>query len=159
MVSLDASGTLVTWLPDAGQLSSLHGPSISHRIPPTPAWAAELNGSIWVFWIKHSHRTGDRRSCELRVYDISGSTVKAIGQHAWELAHPGSSKHSDTLGIVTSATIVPSQPDVVFVGHASGHISVFDRLTAKLLTVQQITSARITALLSPSRFLWVGLDS
>ncbi|GAA5926948.1 hypothetical protein JCM10213_005533 [Rhodosporidiobolus nylandii] len=154
MYTLDASGRLVVWLPDVplGKLVSLHARSRVVQLPPKAAWVAVLNGRVWAAWNEMQTADGGHKHAVLRVFHVEGpGPARMVGEKRWETRKGGVA-----LGKAMSACVVPSHPDYTFIGHDSGHISVWAADGSKLIDVVKVSLQRITAVVGPSRFLWVG---
>ncbi|GAA5921781.1 hypothetical protein JCM1841_001860 [Sporobolomyces salmonicolor] len=136
MYTLDESGRLVVWLPapKEGRLSSLHGNSRILQIRKRPTRMQELNGLLYI-------------------YDVRGPEAVLLGEREWEEHAPGQP------GRVTCACIVPSHRQFVFMGHDSGHVSIWKPERALLLEVRKVSLAGVSAMVGPSRFLWLGYSS
>lgn len=59
------------------------------------------------------------------------------------------------IGLVTCGTVLPTRPDVVFVGHVTGHISIWSRTTYSCLSVQKLIVS-VTSLVGVGQYLWAG---
>ena len=59
-------------------------------------------------------------------------------------------------GAVTSATILPMQPDVVYLGHEGGFISMWDAETCENLSVSKVSASDILSLEGVGERLWAG---
>lgn len=120
MYTVDTAGILLVWHPNPldGMLCSLRGLSTYHALPPNPIWVEQLNGQIWAFWLEDP--THSESLCELQVYNVMGDRPILVGERGWKV-----NRHlPDALGTVTCATVIPSKPDVVFVGHMCVALSV-----------------------------------
>ncbi|GAA5888107.1 hypothetical protein JCM6882_000282 [Rhodosporidiobolus microsporus] len=172
--SIDASGRVVVWLPSPNffgkELPDLHGHSrvfhldphldfpVSPRSPPfdSPiAFVEVTNGLVWASWNLHSDASGSHKQVRVKVYDVSGIGLVEKGHQHWST----SIGKDVLLGSVTSACVVPSKPKFVFFGHDSGHISVWRADGTKLIEIVKVSLSSVTALVGPSRFLWVGYSN
>ncbi|GAA5987166.1 hypothetical protein JCM11641_002152 [Rhodosporidiobolus odoratus] len=153
MYTLDSSGRLVIWLPDEklGRLVSLHAHSKVLQLPPDFDWVEVLDGRVWASWMEFQRADGGPKHCVVRVYDVDGPRGVMKGEQRWAV---GISDQS--LGKVTSACIVPSHPGFAFLGHDSGHISVWKEDGSKMLEIVKVSLAKVTAVCGPSRYLWIG---
>ncbi|GAA5931353.1 uncharacterized protein JCM15063_001443 [Sporobolomyces koalae] len=156
MLTLDLSGKLVVWLPSprAGNLCSLHGHSRVLQVQNRPTWVEVLDGDLWLTYrFKGKSATGKIVSITiLEVYDIKGQQAKVVREHEWE------ENASSKPGRVTCACIVPSHRQLIFLGHDSGHVTVWKPRAAQLLTVRKVALCGVSALCGPSRFLWIGRE-
>ncbi|GAA5978466.1 hypothetical protein JCM10908_004365 [Rhodotorula pacifica] len=144
ILTLDATGRFVVWHPDEGlgRVVSLHSHSDLFNIPPHPCFAHAMHGMLWVGY-KDATASGTSASC-LRIFDFSGSTAveHPAGETRWLTAK---------LGRITASCAVPLHPHWV-----TGHVSVWDADSGAMLDVERISKERITAMIGPSRHLWVG---
>ncbi|GAA6027013.1 hypothetical protein JCM8097_006040 [Rhodosporidiobolus ruineniae] len=158
MYTLDASGRLVVWLPDRekGAQVSLHSHSKVMQLPGGFSWVEVLGreGLVWMTWDAYERAGGGHKAVLLRVFDVSGTRAVLRAERAWGTGDPGWS--GAMLGKVTSGCVVPSHPHFVFLGHDSGHVSVWFADGSKLVGDVRVSLAKVTAMISPSRFLWVG---
>ncbi|KWU44937.1 DNase I-like protein [Rhodotorula sp. JG-1b] len=140
---------LVIWHSDdqLGRAVSVRGHSTLLAIPPKPCYARVMHGKLWAAWADADGSAGST-GC-LRIYDISGTTAVEHpgGETEWSLSK---------LGRVTAACAIPLDPYWVFLGHETGHVSVWDTKSGAMLNVNRISAHRITAMVGPSRHLWIG---
>ncbi|GAA5868470.1 hypothetical protein JCM8547_006284 [Rhodosporidiobolus lusitaniae] len=167
MYTLDEGGRLVVWLSSDGKkreregeeeqrVVSLHGHSKVLQLPPNFDFVEVLGkeGLVWMAWNEMKDVFGGAKQVVCRVFEVSGTKAVLKGEKRWGLG-----TDFTTLGQVTSACIVPSHPGFVFVGHGSGHVSIWRSDGSKLLDVAKVSLTAVTALVGPSRFLWVGTHS
>lgn len=62
-------------------------------------------------------------------------------------------------GSVTSAAVIPFRPDVVYLGHEGGFVSIFSRKDLTCLKVLKISPSDVLALEGVGDRLWVGARS
>ncbi|KDN52648.1 DNase I-like protein [Tilletiaria anomala UBC 951] len=62
----------------------------------------------------------------------------------------------DSVGSITSGAIIPMQPHVVYLGHESGHISIWSRDRLQCQSVLMCTQHGITSLAGVVNFLWAS---
>lgn len=60
------------------------------------------------------------------------------------------------VGLVTCGTVLSAQPDVVYLGHDSGHVSLWDRTRMVCLAVQRLSNLSFTAICGVGPRLWTG---
>ena len=60
------------------------------------------------------------------------------------------------IGAVLSGAIVPSFKGLIFLGHESGHISIWNRTTFQLLKIQPLGSNSVTTMIGVVSNLWTG---
>ncbi|POY70256.1 hypothetical protein BMF94_6841 [Rhodotorula taiwanensis] len=150
MLTMDESGRLVIWQADAnkGLPASLHSHSRTLSIPPRPCWSAILYGQLCAGWSPQSEG-GSPATGSVRTFDIAGKVAveHPAGATEWPL---------DKLGAISAGCAVPLHPGWVFLGHSSGHVSVWSTEKKAMLDVKRISGNKITAMVGPSRHLWVG---
>ncbi|TNY20226.1 Endonuclease/exonuclease/phosphatase [Rhodotorula diobovata] len=155
MCTIDAAGTVVIWLPDTqlGKLASLHSHSKVLHIAHGASFVKIIAGQLWAAWTMYPSATGDHKRCVVRIFDVSGTVAVHEGERTWTLGG------DDSLGKVTSGCSVPSRPSLLFLGHDSGHFSIWHRDKHELLDIKKVSLVAVTALCGPSRFLWAGFDN
>lgn len=169
MLTMDESGRLVIWQADAnkGLPASLHSHSRTLSIPPRPCWSAILYGQLCAGWSPQSEG-GSPATGSVRTFDIAGKVAveHPAGATSWPL---------EKLGAISAGCAVPLHPGWVFLGHrcvacsacsvfdrltplsrSSGHVSVWSTEKKAMLDVKRISGNKITAMVGPSRHLWVG---
>ncbi|GAA6044732.1 hypothetical protein NBRC10513_004592 [Rhodotorula toruloides] len=153
MLTLDSTGRIVVWLPDEkhGKLASLHSHSKVFQIPPDPMRVNVVGDLVWADWkVSASEAPGGLERRVVRVYDVSGTRAVLRCEKGWDV---------QALGGIFTFCSVPSHPQFVFAGHATGHISIWKSDGTGMLGVKRVSKEAITALCGPSRFLWVGYAS
>lgn len=63
---------------------------------------------------------------------------------------------SRAVGAVTCGTVIPAQANLVYLGHESGYVSVWDRTKMSCLRVQRLSSLAFTAIVGVGEYLWTG---
>lgn len=63
---------------------------------------------------------------------------------------------SGTIGAITCGTLLQSDPTRAYLGHDSGHVSVWDRKKMVCVAVQRLSTLGFTALCGVGDFLWAG---
>lgn len=64
---------------------------------------------------------------------------------------------ANSMGAIVSGSVVPSMPDEVFLGHQSGHISIWSCTTFACTHVQRLSAAGVTAMQGlRDGLLWTG---
>ena len=141
MVTLDESGKALVFSPD---LSKQEDISLSLTIPRAVKTAEKqdfvemLDGKLWmaIRTDHHSHLT--LKSPTIRVFDPFNTANPERSllptEHVWP---------------VTSATIIPSQPGMVYVGHEEGSISIWELNTEdgyRCVEVMKVSTSDISSL-------------
>lgn len=113
MLTLDTTGRLVVWLPDAkkhGKLASLHSHSKVLQIPPDPVVVKVVGDLVWADWkVPASEAPGGLERRVVRIYDVSGTRAVLRCEKGWDV---------EALGGIFTFCSVPSHPQYVFAGHA-----------------------------------------
>lgn len=114
MITIDELGSVVFWMQDdsSGKLVSLRSPSRRHRVPPKPTVCRLLGDQLWLFYVQNS--SWIESPCELLVFSVDRDAgLRLVAVHGWKVH----SKHSNSLGVVSCAAVVPAHPERVFLGH------------------------------------------
>ncbi|GAA5900276.1 uncharacterized protein JCM6883_002795 [Sporobolomyces salmoneus] len=154
MYTLDFSGRLVVWLPSPseGKMCSLRSYSKILQVPHRPDWIEVIDSDLYLAYRYHAKSSSGKKVTRsvLEVYDVTGHEARLIGEHEWEENGQGQPGH------VTSACIVPSCRQTVFIGHDSGHVSIWKPRGGQQLGIRKVSLCGVTAMCGPSRFLWLG---
>ena len=140
--TLDETGTLNVWGPGEDGVPTLSGgPSQSFRVPKGHMFSMVVGDELW-------HATGK----EIRVFlpTVDGRTQFQV------LIRPLS---QDTAGEVTSGTLLNSDPDKVFFGHADGKVSIYSRKSYSCLGVLSISQYKINSLAGVGKYMWAGYNT
>ncbi|GAA6023044.1 hypothetical protein JCM11491_000373 [Sporobolomyces phaffii] len=155
MLTLDDSGKC-HFFPEAddGRAALLGGPSRQQRVPDKQTFAAAVGDELWTSSgpvTKQGATAVSMRSPQIRAFDPTGARPFSLLPRP--LVTPES---AGVFGAVTASAIVPSQPDLVFLGHDNGFVSVWDRTTYTCRLVQRLSPYSISALVGVKRYLWAG---
>jgi hypothetical protein len=141
MWTLDDGGTLHLWAPDSTGAPSLGNPYQSFRVPKGHTFSMVVVDELW-------HATGK----DLRIFvpTMDGATQFQV------LARP---LNQPNTGDITSGTVISSQPDKVYFGHADGKVSIYSRRDYTCLGVVNISIYKITTLAGVGGNLWAGFST
>ena len=152
MVTLDESGKALVFSPDV----SNHEKDISlaltiPRVVSTTEkqdFVKMLHGKLWTAIRTDHHSHLSLKSPTIRVFDIfnTACTEKSL-------------LPTEHVGPVTSATILPSRPGMVYVGHEEGCISMWELDTEdgyRCVEVIKVSASDILSLEGVSNRLWAG---
>ncbi|TAQ86758.1 hypothetical protein B7494_g4920 [Chlorociboria aeruginascens] len=141
MWTLDDGGTLHLWAPDGSGSPNLTNPYQSFRVPKGHTFSILIGHELW-------HATGK----DIRVFvpTLDGATQFQVLQRP--LNQTGA-------GDVTSGTIIHTQPDRVYFGHADGKISLYSRRDYSCLGIITISVYKITSLAAAGSELWAGFST
>ncbi|KAJ3966605.1 Endonuclease/exonuclease/phosphatase [Lentinula raphanica] len=152
IVSIDEVGKVLIWSPDpaTGEIKLLHHTPRVMRITDKLDFAKIIGGVLWTAGRSEQHGAGTlARTPIIRLYDLfnpasTGKTVMPSGH----------------VGPVTSATVVPSDPGHVYVGHEEGFITIWslDETEGypKCIEVMKVASTDVTSLEGINDRLWAG---
>lgn len=155
MISIDESGKICTWLTRDRTSPSLKDPPVTQRVVMDRySYAFVLGEEVWV---ASANETSGSTSRTPRVRIYRPFTIdKPFNANSRPVGIPENVGPSH-LGLISSAAIVPLLPDYVFLGHQSGHISIWNRSTYSCLHVQPLNIAGVTSLCGVrGHFLWAG---
>ncbi|PWN50981.1 DNase I-like protein [Violaceomyces palustris] len=161
MISMDDGGKISIWLPstDPTKRPGIHlsNQPLTQRISlDKHSFAVVLGQQLWVSTgpeTSRSHSYVGSKGPRIRIYNPFAddrpfnAVSKAVGMSA-EMANG--------VGRVTCGTIIPAKPELVYLGHDSGHVSTWSRATYECVGVQRLGSYGITALCGVVKYLWAG---
>lgn len=157
MVTLDESGKLLMWgTPMSSTPAALTSTPKAQRIQPilSNSFVGMIGAQLWTSSGPNTKSTASAlsaRSPQIRIFDPQADGPFALTPKA--ITTPESAGH---IGAVTSGTLVPSQPGLVYLGHDDGNVSVWSSTTYTCVYVQRVSPFQITALVGAGRFLWAG---
>ncbi|KAK9480084.1 Endonuclease/exonuclease/phosphatase [Lipomyces japonicus] len=143
MWTLDEDGRLQTWGPSVSSpdgLPSLSGVPKTNRVPVSCQYGIVVNDTLWI-----------GRSRQVTVYRPSYSE----NQVQFAVSRPMTATQA-VVGEITCATMVPSVPDLVFIGHDDGKVSVYSRSKLTCVDVISVSIYKITSMAAVGNHLWVG---
>ena len=155
MVTMDDAGKVLVFAPEADSADDVHlvyTPARVVRIADKQEFARLLGGQLWTSTRDPSGGgtvASTSRGPIVRVYDVFNP--KSTGRSLLPTEH---------LGAVTSGTILPSQPDKVYLGHEGGHVSVWTLVTKDGLPaceeVIKVSTSDVLSLEGVNDRLWAG---
>ena len=141
MWTLDDGGTLHLWAPDSTGAPNLSNPYNSFRVPKGHTFSMVVEDELW-------HATGK----DIRIFLPSTDAnvqfqvlQRPIGQ--------------SSAGDVTSGTVISTQPDLVYLGHVDGKVSVYSRTNYSCIGIFNISVYKITSLVGTGGKLWAGFST
>ncbi|KXJ93247.1 hypothetical protein Micbo1qcDRAFT_146268 [Microdochium bolleyi] len=142
--TLDEGGTLNVWGPsdqdNLPRLGSTH-PHQTFRLSRGHTFSMVVGSELWL-------ATGK----DIRIYAPTVDGSKQVQVLMRPLVAAGA-------GEVTSGTLLASEPNKVFLGHADGKISIYSRKDWTCLEVVGISSYKIASLAGVGNYLWAGYNS
>jgi WD40 repeat protein len=152
MVTMDECGKTLIFSPseDGQDISLQYTQPRVLRTTEKQEFVKLIDGKLWTATRTEQHSHGYQRSPIIRVYDIFAPGA-AVGRSLLPCEHVGS---------VTSATILPSQPDYVYVGHEEGYISIWALRTddgyPKCTEAIRVAMSDVLCLEGVNDRLWAG---
>ena len=121
----------------------------SFRITEKFTFAKMICGKLWISSAPSNRSTTNTssRGPTIRVYEPCVGDPMPVGR---------SISTSEWTGAVTSATIMPLQADIVYIGHEGGFVSTWSVRDLTCLQVLKISSTDILALEGVGERLWAG---
>lgn len=152
MITLDEGGKMLVFSPgeDGEDISLQYTQPRIVRVTEKSDFAKLLDGKLWTAARTEHQSHGHQRCPIIRVYDIFNPAV-TTGRSLLPTEHVGS---------VTSATIVPSQQDFVYIGHEEGYISVWSLRTGddypRCIEIVRVASSDVLCVEGVNDRLWAG---
>jgi hypothetical protein len=100
-----------------------------------------------------SHSSNASRSPAIRVYDVQGDNAAALSPRA---LYVPDIDNGCQVGSVLAGTIIPCQPNLIYLAHETGHITIWDKAALKCLDVVRVSPYAITAMEGVNDLLWAG---
>lgn len=141
MWSLDDDGRLHIWTPDETGSPSLGSLPLSFRVPKGHTCSIITGRNLWI-------ATGK----DIRIFQRTSGTHCFAQLTQQPLSHPST-------GDVTAAAMIPSQPDLVYFGHADGKVTIYHRKDYSLKGIVSVSLYKISCLVGVGDFLWAGYNT
>ena len=152
MVSLDESGKALIFSPDASNQEDISLALTVPRVVRTTEkqdFVKMLDGKLWTAARADHHSALSHKLPIIRVFDLFNSA--STGRSLLPTEH---------VGPVTSATMLPSQPGLVYVGHEEGFISMWELNTEdgypRCVEIMKVSVSDVLSLEGVSNRLWAG---
>jgi len=152
MITLDEGGKMLVFSPgeDGEDISLQYTQPRIVRVTEKSDFAKILDGKLWIATRTEHQSHGHQRCPIIRVYDIFNPAV-TTGRSLLPTEHVGS---------VTSATIVPSQQDFVYIGHEEGYISMWSLCTGddypRCIEIVRVANSDVLCVEGVNDRLWAG---
>lgn len=91
------------------------------------------------------------RSPTIRVYDVTADGATSLTTRAMHALDNGC-----PVGSVMDGTMIPCEPNLVYLAHETGHISIWDKSALQCVDVVRVSPYAITALEGVNDMLWAG---
>ena len=151
MISLDESGKTLVFSPDPDNQEDITLLLTMPRVIRTTEkqdFVKMLDGKLWTAARQEHHGAGQRLPT-IRIYDVFNPA--SAGRSVLPIEH---------VGPVRSATIIPSQPRTVYVGHEEGFISIWELDTddgfPRCVEVMKVSVSDVLSLEGVNDRLWAG---
>ena len=149
MLSVDDTGKVTIWTPESpGEDLRLTSAGVrSSRIVDSHGFVGVLGGKLWTS--AREATSPGARGPAVRIYDIMtpGSTTRSV-------------LPTEHVGAVTSGTVLPSDPDHVYLGHEGGIVTIWLLATGDGIPVceevMRISHSDVLCLAGINDRLWVG---
>jgi hypothetical protein len=149
VLSVDDTGKVTIWMPEAigGDLRLASAEVRNSRIADSHGFVGMLGGKLWTS--AREATTPGIRGPAVRIYDVwtPGSVTRSV-------------LPTEQVGTVTSGTILPSDPDHVYLGHEGGFITIWLLATDDGIPVceevMRISNSDVLCLVGINNRLWVG---
>ncbi len=169
MFCLDESGKTSVWLPRKNEEGILQPISIeSHPFTQRIQYDHKcvpiiVRDQLWIGSgssdLKHSAERREKK-------DSHSPRVSVYNPFAEDKPFNALSRPSyiptgiaEGVGSITCGAVVPDLPDLVFIGHSSGHVSIWSREKYDCKSVVMCTRHGITALAGVTQYLWAANKS
>lgn len=101
------------------------------------------------------HSTPTSIGPKIRIYNPF-SDDKPFNAVSRPVSIPSNLVTGGSIGLVTSGTIIPTSKDLVYLGHDSGHVSIWNRTSLTCIRVQKLGSFGVTSMVGVTEHLWIG---
>jgi WD40 repeat protein len=152
MITMDEGGKTLIFSPgeNGEDISLVYTQPRVVRTTEKQEFAKLIDGKLWTSTRTEHHLHGHHKLPIIRVYDIFNPAA-ATGRSLIPTEHVGS---------ITSATIIPSQQDFVYVGHEEGYVSIWSLRTddgiPKCIEVTRVATSDVLCLEGVNDKLWAG---
>ena len=153
MVTLDESGKALIFSPDVSNQEDISLALTVPRVVRTTEkqdFVKMLDGKLWTAARADFHNASSQKLPIIRVFDLFNSSSNT-GRSLLPTEH---------VGPVTSATMLPSQPGMVYLGHEEGFISMWELKTEdgypRCVEVMRVSVSDVLSLEGVSNRLWAG---
>ena len=147
MITVDEQGKTQSWPSSDRTPPQLTFQPRTNRLSDQPSFVELLGDDIWT---ASSTKSGARWPV-VRTYTPTANAPFVAKHNPITLTEGTSS-----VGSVISGAIVPRDPDFVYLGHDSGHISVWNKTTVTCNNIIRPSVYGITALQGVGKHLWAG---
>ncbi|RMY94429.1 hypothetical protein D0861_01345 [Hortaea werneckii] len=139
--TLDEGGELNVWLPDSKGMASLDSQCHNFRVPRGHTFSMVVGNHLW-------YATGK----DLRIFNPGAATDGEFQVTRQALTPPGT-------GDITSGAMLSHQPDLVYLGHSNGKVSVYNRKDFTCQVVVNVSVYKLNSLVGVGEYLWAGYNT
>ncbi|KAI7701714.1 DNase I-like protein [Hortaea werneckii] len=139
--TLDEGGELNVWLPDSKGMASLDSQCHNFRVPRGHTFSMVVGNHLW-------YATGK----DLRIFNPGAATDGEFQVTRHALTPPGT-------GDITSGAMLSHQPDLVYLGHSNGKVSVYNRKDFSCQAVVNVSVYKLNSLVGVGEYLWAGYNT
>ncbi|BFZ60028.1 hypothetical protein YB2330_001050 [Saitoella coloradoensis] len=140
MWSIDETGTLLVWRPEAGAGTILLGSKTKMwKVATRQTMALVVGDELWL---------GCHRSANVYRPTYDGNVPFNVSAKAIMPSKP--------LGIINCGALLPQEPDKVYLGHEDGKIGVYSRSQLACVEIIDVSSYKLTAMAAVRNQIWVG---
>lgn len=151
--TVDECGKTQIWTTsDPTAPPSLSSQPRTQRMTDKHTFVYAAGTQLWSAQGPHRHHAGvAARSPSIRVYDVSADSAFNTTPRPMYLP-----ESAGLVGAVLAGTTIPSQPNLLYLAHDSGHVSLWERDSSVCVTTLRISNYAITALEGVLGNLWTG---
>ncbi|KAI7162612.1 DNase I-like protein [Hortaea werneckii] len=139
--TLDEGGELNVWLPDSKGMASLDSQCHNFRVPRGHTFSMVVGNHLW-------YASGK----DLHIFNPGAATDGEFQVTRQALTSPGT-------GDITSGAMLSHQPDLVYLGHSNGKVSVYNRKDFSCQVVVNVSVYKLNSLVGVGEYLWAGYNT
>ncbi|KAG0144311.1 hypothetical protein CROQUDRAFT_47506 [Cronartium quercuum f. sp. fusiforme G11] len=165
MISLDESSKVQIWNTSANNSTvRISGQSRAQRVTEKIGFSDILGGLIWTSTGPSGSKLSSnlaQRSPSIRVYDPNPTQAWTVTPRPLTITN----HTSLIIGSVSSGTIIPNSPKIIYLGHETGHISIWNQnqnpegCKISFNKLIKISNYQITALVGITKYIWAGFKT
>lgn len=141
MWTLDDDGKLYVWPPDNTGSPNLQSIPYSRKVPKGHSYSLIIDDNLWL-------ATGK----DIRVFRPNAKEDERFSVTEQPLSQPG-------VGEITSAAVIPCEPQMVYFGHADGKVTTYSTVSFTCLGVYNVSAYKINTLAGAGSYLWAGYST
>lgn len=155
--TVDEAGKVQIWSSsDKDAPPSLASSPRTNRMGDKFSFCAAFGTQLWTASgpSRHHHPgqpSGTTRSPSVRVFDVAPGANFALTSRPMLLP-----ENMGAVGAILAGASVPTQPNLVYLAHESGHVSIWEKDTLTCISAVRVSTYAITALEGVVDKLWAG---